>query len=67
VTFCISFGRWGGFYLHRDYTTRICLGWVALTFFPCDLDRLFTQHHETVETLSGMIDDLCRELKRKQA
>lgn len=35
----LSFGRWGGFYVHRGYSWRLCLGWVAITAFPADFDR----------------------------
>jgi hypothetical protein len=38
--FAVSWGKWGGFYWKRGYTTRLCLGWVALTYFPLDLDVL---------------------------
>ena len=64
MTLCISIGRWGGIYFHRDYTIWLCLGWVALTFFPCDLDDVFKRHHDTVESLADTIDDLSRQLKR---
>lgn len=37
----ISFGPWGGFYLFNRFTKRICLGWLAITFIPLDVDRLF--------------------------
>jgi hypothetical protein len=40
VTLAISIGSWGGFYLHWGHTKRICIGWVALTWLPCDLDSL---------------------------
>lgn len=30
-TLAISWGPWGGVYLHRR---RICLGWLAITFVP---------------------------------
>jgi hypothetical protein len=39
-TLSLSFGGWGGFYFHRDYTIRLCLGWIALTWIPQDLDDL---------------------------
>ena len=40
VTIMLSFGRWGGIYTHFGYTWRLCLGWVALTLVPCDIDDL---------------------------
>jgi hypothetical protein len=36
-TLALSWGPWGGFYLHRS---RICLGWVAITWFAIELDDL---------------------------
>lgn len=38
MTFSISIGRWGGIYWHCGYTIRLCLGWVAFTYFPFDID-----------------------------
>jgi len=38
MTFMISVGKYGGFYWHRKYTFRLCLGWVAFTFVPADID-----------------------------
>lgn len=38
MSFAISFGTYGGFYIHRGYTFRVCLGWVAFTVFPFDID-----------------------------
>lgn len=40
MTFAISFGKYGSFYFMRDATIRICLGWVALTWFPMDIDEV---------------------------
>lgn len=39
-SFIISWGKFGGWYFHRGYTTRLCLGWLALTYFPCEVDDL---------------------------
>lgn len=35
MTFMFSIGAWGGFYCHSG---RLCLGWVALTYLPLDID-----------------------------
>jgi len=35
-----SVGRYGGFYIRLGYSWRICLGWVALTLLPTDVDKL---------------------------
>lgn len=40
MTLAISFGPWGGFYRHWGYTKHICLGWVAITYLPVDLDAV---------------------------
>lgn len=40
MSFVISFGRWGGFYFMRGFQTRVCLGWVALTYIPMDYDEV---------------------------
>jgi len=38
MSFVIAFGKWGGFYFHRGWTTRLCLGWVSMTYIPEDYD-----------------------------
>lgn len=42
MTICLSIGRWGGVYFHRGWTLRLCLGWVAITLIPVDIDELLT-------------------------
>lgn len=39
-TIAISWGRWSGFYRYRGFSWRICLGWVALTYVPVEIDDL---------------------------
>ena len=36
----ISIGKWGGVYLYRGFGFRIALGWIAITYFPVDGDRI---------------------------
>ena len=36
-TIALSWGPYGGFYLHRH---RICLGWLALTYVKVEIDDL---------------------------
>jgi len=36
----ISLGKWGGLYFARGWSWRICLGWVAISVFPCDGDTI---------------------------
>lgn len=44
MSFWISFGRWGGFYLaHSDMSTRICLGWVAMTVYKFEIDSILEE------------------------
>lgn len=40
MSISISIGRYGGFYVFSGFTKRICLGWIALTFYPFDIDGL---------------------------
>jgi hypothetical protein len=42
-TLSISWGKYGGFYWRRGYTTRLCLGWIALTYFREDLDEILSR------------------------
>ena len=51
MSIILSIGRWGGVYVfYRDYSIRLCLGWLALTILPEDidvaLDRLRAQRKE---------------------
>lgn len=39
-TLALSWGRFGGFYVTLGYCPRICLGWVAITYVPIELDML---------------------------
>jgi len=34
----LSWGEYGGFYIHRGYTTRLCFGWLAITHIPLEID-----------------------------
>lgn len=36
MTWMISFGSYGGFYWYNRFTKRLCLGWMAITYFPQD-------------------------------
>ena len=36
----ISIGKWGGMYFYRGYGTRLCLGWIAITYLPTDGDYI---------------------------
>ena len=39
MSIILSLGRWGGVYVfYRGYSFRLCLGWVALTILPEDID-----------------------------
>ena len=42
MKFCImiSVGSWGGFYFYHDFSWRLCLGWIAITFLPIDGDEI---------------------------
>ena len=44
-TLAISWGRFGGFYVHRY---RICFGWVALTWLPLDLDDVLSEAYPEI-------------------
>jgi hypothetical protein len=38
-----NIGSYGGFYWHRAYTYRLCLGWIAITFIPEDIDDVLSR------------------------
>jgi hypothetical protein len=39
MTVAISIGNYGGFYFYNGYSKRICLGFIAITYIPEDLDN----------------------------
>ena len=41
MSIIIAFGRYGGFFIARGWSTRIALGWMAITFMPVDFDIVF--------------------------
>lgn len=43
MSIILSFGAYGGFYCRWNYSFRLCLGWVALTIIPVDLDTLLSK------------------------
>lgn len=40
MSIVISIGKYGGFYFYRKHTTRLCLGWIAFTYLPNEIDDL---------------------------
>ena len=40
MSIVINFGAWGGFYVIWGYTKRVCLGWMAITLVPFDVDQV---------------------------
>ena len=42
-TIALSWGKYGGFYLYRGFSKRLCLGWIALTYVPQDIDVILTK------------------------
>jgi hypothetical protein len=43
MTIICNVGRYGGFSVHRGDTTRLCLGWLAITIIPTDLDNVLSR------------------------
>ena len=39
-TISLSWGKYGGFYFNSDYTVRLCLGWIAITYLPLEIDDI---------------------------
>jgi hypothetical protein len=48
-TVALSDGPWGGFYVHRGFFHRLCLGWLALTVVPVELDDLMEAYAKKEE------------------
>lgn len=45
-TLALSWGPYGGFYLHRH---RVCLGWLAVTYVRHEIDDLMEAYVERQE------------------
>jgi hypothetical protein len=65
-TLSVSWGRWAGFYWHRGYCLRLCLGWIALTYLPRDLDNLL---HDLMgpKIYTALLKEACPECLRRLA
>jgi hypothetical protein len=50
---CFSWGDYGGFYFHRSYTMRLCLGWFAITYFPLEIDIIINNLIQKNENRTG--------------
>ena len=46
MTFMLSFGKYGGFYFTGS---RLCLGWMALSVIPVDIDEILVEWKELAE------------------
>jgi hypothetical protein len=53
MSIILSFGKWGGVYVSRGYSWRICLGWMAITFIPRDIDDVLDGVGYDLDTLAG--------------
>lgn len=52
-----SWGSYGGFYYHRGLTRRLCLGWVAFTFLPVEIDELHREAMDEIDELRERITE----------
>lgn len=47
----LSIGKWGGIYFlfgKQYWSKRICLGWIAISIFPCDGDVILAMSAKSV-------------------
>ena len=45
-TIALSWGQYGGFYFHSGYTKRLCLGYLAITYFPKEIDDIVENYKQ---------------------
>jgi hypothetical protein len=52
MSILIVIGPYGGFHLWSkpDWSKRVCLGWLAITIYPCDIERAITKIMREDET-----------------
>lgn len=36
----LAVGQWGGIYIRKGWSKGLCLGWVAITFMPADVEEI---------------------------
>jgi len=46
MTFTITIGKYGGFYVSFGYVKRICLGWIAFDLYPFELEEFLREELE---------------------
>lgn len=56
-TVAVSVGPWGGFYVHRKFFQRVCIGWLAITVVPVELDDLMDAYAAAVEKRAEAYED----------
>lgn len=45
----LDVGGYDGFYFRRSGTTRLCLGWVAITYYSPELDEIHEKLMQDIE------------------
>ena len=45
----ISVGKWGNVYWYSGFGWRLCLGWIAFTYFPIDGDEILEAAAQTAD------------------
>lgn len=56
-TLAITWGSYGGFYFVSRFCTRLCLGWLALTWIPEDIDVVLERLIQRKEAPNGQVPD----------
>lgn len=51
MTFAITVGKYGGFYVNYGYVKRICIGWIAIETIDVILNRFIGRDSD------GSLDD----------
>lgn len=53
----INIGKYGGFYILNKTSFRICLGWIAFTLMPVDMDDFIKSLTDKIERLEKKLSD----------
>ena len=43
MSIVLSIGKYGVFYFYKGLYIRLCLGWIAITYFPFDIDTVLNK------------------------
>lgn len=68
ITITLTIGKlYGGFYTRfTSISWRICLGWIALTIYFCDLEKALEDIDRMTKLKATMVSSLTEQIKQRK-